>query len=133
MPTEKLQGGVPEGHFLSFLFFFCPHQIAGPVKQNKRAHRKPQLRGKKCFAGVVVGFHFWLKFECFLSFFSFFVKCFLRIPFISEANTVVSRGMTGRMHVEVLLTHGAFATMIKCRRSCCRSHRRKHAHIQAHM
>lgn len=30
-----------EGGFLRVIF--RPHQIAGPVKQNKRAHRKPQL------------------------------------------------------------------------------------------
>lgn len=114
-----------EGGFLRVIF--RPHQIAGPVKQNKRAHRKPQLWGKKSF-GV-----FFFTFGWNLSCCSFFFFAFLT----HQVFSVYPGHQWGKRSAQqgndrMLSSHtGPFATMMECRRSCCRSLRRTHAHIQA--
>lgn len=113
---------------------FRPHQIAGPVKQNKRARRKAQESSQ---ARKVLGFffHFWLKSEllfCFFFLSFFFPSSVFCVSRPSVRQTQCSAGECQDVFMWLLSSHtGPFATMTECRRSCCCSLRRTHAHTQA--
>lgn len=86
--------------------FSRPDQTAGPVKQNKRAHRKPQRWGEKRLGFFSLSVKIW----------GFFFPLLCQV---FSANAAVSRGMTERIHVDVLLAHGALESWSRSR---CRSH-----------